>query len=355
MIFQKQELIKPIQKLMPIVSARLNMPILANILITFLESEVQFYATNLEISTVISIPREKNDKFRQVCIHGRNLYDLLRTLDNDEVHIEMDDTIMRISQGKAKFKLPMAQESDFPDIPEFQGTAKLAFKAEDLRRYFDTVDHAVATDETRHILTGIYLSVDDNGNIAFVATDGFRMAVVTSQDPSLTFADVKCVIPKNAVSYIKELLEGEILIEVSKSALRLKSGQMTAYLRLIDGSFPDYKTVVPENGNMVVIRREEFNRALRQAQAIKGDGLIELSMAENKMSITSMADAAEVNIDLEAQYSGKEIAYQFRSKNFTDAIAPLQSDDIHLSLPDNYGAAVIREDSYTSVIMPIRG
>ncbi|OPY03525.1 MAG: DNA polymerase III subunit beta [Syntrophorhabdus sp. PtaB.Bin047] len=354
MNIERQELLKPLQKLMPIVNARLNMPILSNVVITMLEHEIQFMATNLDITAIVSVPHE-NSQFLRLCVPGKSLLDLLRTLDKDEVKVEVDGTVFKISQGKSRFKLPMADIEEYPDIPDIEATTKLSFKAEEFKGYLDAVDHAVATDETRYIMTGLHLSVDEDGNIAVVATDGFRMALVTTRNPSLTLSDVSCVIPRTGVFFVKDLLEGEILIEVGKKMLRLKSGDATVYLRLIEGGFPPYKNVIPDNKNVATVKREDFQRALRQAQAIKGEGLIDLTASEGKLSVASVGEQAEATIEVNAEYASPELTFRFKTKNLLDAMGALREDNMTLALPDAYGAILLAEGSYTAIVMPIRG
>lgn len=354
MNIERQELLKPLQRLMPIVNARLNMPILSNVVVTTLEHEIQFMATNLDITATVTVPHE-NSQFLRLCVPGKNLLDLLRTLDKDEVKVEVDGTILKVSQGRSRFKLPLADIEEYPEIPGIEAVTKLSFRAEDLRGYFDAVDHAVSIDDTRYIMTGLHLAVDEDGNITVVATDGFRMALITTRNPSLALSDVSCVIPRTGVFFVKDLLEGEILIEVGKKMLSLKSGDATVYLRLIEGSFPDYKNVIPNNQNVATVKREDLHRALRQAQAIKGDGLINLTASEGKLSVASVGDQAEAVIEISAEYVSPNLTYQFKTKHLLEAMGALKEDNMTLALPDAYGAIMFKEGSYTAIVMPIRG
>lgn len=352
MILTKQSLLKPLMKITPITERRAIMPILSNVLITFLEHKINLFATDLEISMIVEIPHE-NDTYQKACVHARSLLDIIKSLNVGDINIGIEGNTMKIEQGKSKFKLPLMDAEEFPEPQTFESKTKIVIQSNLLRSMVDKIEYAISIDETRIALTGVYIEVDENGNMAMAGTDGFRFSLIKHHDPSLMFADAKIIIPKKGVQEIVKL-EGEIAVSIGERLIEVQGGDTSLTIRLIEAAYPDYNNVIPEDVIEAVVKREELQKALQQIQTVDKGGTVTMSLHDNICDMRAEGIYGEAETSLPVQYSDVPKELFVNIKYLTESISKLEQENIILGLSQTYGPIKIQEGNYTSIIMPIR-
>jgi hypothetical protein len=110
---------------------------------------------------------------------------------------------------------------------------------------------AVSTEETRYYLNGINLEFTPNG-IVMAATDGHRMIVLRQPygEHAATAAHASVIVPRDLVAKLKVKLrtldETTLTIADDGKLLFEHAGEMFGGARM-DGTFPDYRRVVPQD------------------------------------------------------------------------------------------------------------
>ena len=174
-IIEKALLLTPLTKLVNITERRSIMPILSNILITFSREKIDVYSTDLELSAISHVAHE-GDIEKRIVVHGRKFLEILREMDPDAIDLDIGDNTMTMRQKQAEFVLSLQDPEEFPEVREITGSEEFSLSGATFLEMLDKVGFAISSDETRYVLTGMYI-VGSEGLISVVGTDGFRMAL----------------------------------------------------------------------------------------------------------------------------------------------------------------------------------
>ncbi|MEN6617106.1 MAG: DNA polymerase III subunit beta, partial [Syntrophorhabdus sp.] len=174
-VLDKNRILQPISKVVSITEKRSLMPILANILIDFGKEKTTVYSTDLEVSAITYIDFVAESE-KKVVVHGKKFLEIIKEMDNEDIEFDFEDNIMTIRQKMTEISLSLQDPEEFPETKEISGKEEFIIPGSILLEMIDKVEFAVSVDETRYILTGMYMRGQD-GRVAVVGTDGFRMAL----------------------------------------------------------------------------------------------------------------------------------------------------------------------------------
>ena len=141
---------------------------------------------------------------------------------------------------------------DFPAINSSDLPVSFSITTPDLRNLIDTTKFAVSMEETRYYLNGIYLHFSDTTNLTAVATDGHRLALSQMKPPSGSESMPAIIIPRKAVSELRKLLDDEpqeVEVKLSETRAEFSVGDVRLTTKLIDGTVPEYKRVIPKGND----------------------------------------------------------------------------------------------------------
>jgi DNA polymerase-3 subunit beta len=224
---------------------------------------------------------------------------------------------------------------------------------------------AISTDESRYVLNGIFLSLKEH-KLTMVATDGRRLALVDEEVDVSEKSQGEFIIPAKAVNELNRLLQEKGDVEIrytdNQAAFELKDEKGFSILiitKLIEGSYPNYRQVIPaEAKERVALGREEFMHALRRAEIMTSEkqNSVKLSFSKNSLSITANSpDVGEAQESLAINYKGKDMAIAFNPGYVIDPLNALPNDEIFLELIDELSPGVLKINGpFLYVVMPMR-
>jgi DNA polymerase-3 subunit beta len=130
---------------------------------------------------------------------------------------------------------------------------------------------------------------------------------------------------------------------------------------LVDGRFPDYRRVIPANGDKELISsRESLKQAFSRAAILSNEKFrgVRLTLSENLLQITANnpeREEAEEYIDVDYQSADLEIG--FNVSYVLDVLNTLKSEQVKITFSNSDRSALIESsDSEDSlyVLMPMR-
>lgn len=153
-----------------------SLPILNNILIKTENKNIKLISTNLEIGINCSI-RGKVEEDGEITIPGRILADYISLLPNEKVDITLKNDDVQITCDTYATKIKGMPSSDFPLLPSIkkEESAFCEVAINDLKEAIGQVVFAIATNEARPEISGIYVSAKEN-ILTLAATDSYRLA-----------------------------------------------------------------------------------------------------------------------------------------------------------------------------------
>jgi DNA polymerase-3 subunit beta len=357
-IIDKNTILQPISRVVNITEKRSLMPILSNILIHFKKEGTTVYSTDLEVSAITNIDCSTESE-KKIVVHGRKFLEILKELDSGDIAINIDENIMSIKQKKTEITLSLQDPEEFPEIKEIEVKEEFIIKGKQLIEMIEKVGFAVSVDETRYILTGMFMKGIE-GEMVVVGTDGFRMALYQKKMKEIKgFQGI--TIPKRSISEIEKVIddEDEVKISIDEKHVQFSTNKIRIISRIIEGSFPDYENVLPsDNTNIATVLRDDLLKGLKKVSSIIGRSEpVKVSFEDKSMIIEAESDIGRAKEIIDIQYMGEETNMNFNVRFLLDVVTHVFGETLTISAPKTYGAVLFKgEDGeeYKNIVMPIR-
>lgn len=352
-----------------VVERRNTIPILSNVLLNAEDGMLHLKATDLDLEVFEKVPAAI-EQAGSTTVPAQMLYEIVRKLqDGSEVMLSVDgdNTMMKLSSGRSQFTLQMLPASDFPDITAGDFSHNFHLSTTALKGLIEHTQFAISTEETRYYLNGIYLHTEeDDGELIMraVATDGHRLASAQIPAPTGSEGMPGIIIPRKAVGEIMKLVEdpdASVSVELSDSKIRVSVGEVVLTSKLIDGTFPDYKRVIPSgNDKELSMDRQSFAKAVDRVSTISSDRgrAVKLQLSEGQviLSVTN-PDSGTAEEELAVAYANDSMEIGFNSRYLLDIAAQLSGETTTFMLADSGSPTLIRDTANPGaiyVLMPMR-
>lgn len=370
---QKKEFLKGLERTLTVVERRNTMPSLNHALFELKDNTLQISATDLEIFVSSTVPCKTLTTGR-IAVPARSVFDIVKECsDSGEIHVRSGESNrIEITSGKSNFRLLGLASDSFPHFkasPKGQLTqGKL--KVKEFTQLLHKTEHAVATDEIRYFLTGIYLeTVEEDGKnlIRTVSTDGHRLAMFDVDQKEAGSFQLKkgLIIPRKGVAELRRLLESTLEetfeLTADENLLRVNTGDFHLWIRPIDGEYPDYRRVIPAQLPAVCdVNRKELLTSLRRMALLVSDRskVVTFEFKKDKIVLSTVnPDVGEATDEVSCAYTGSELKTGFNVRFCIDALSNLDGEDVHFKLGEKLQPAVLKSEAnpgYLIVVMPMR-
>ena len=358
----QEKLSKALNNVSRIAVGRVTLPILNNVLIRVNDKKVSLVTTNLDMAIIDYLP-VSNCKDGVITVPAKLLAEFVSNLPRGEIIkiTEKNDKIT-ITAGKYKSTINGSPADDFPELPEIDEKNAVVFKLgiDDFKNGVSQVAIASSNDMTRPALTGIYFNTN-NKTLAIAATDGYRLAekILVKNVQS----EVGVIVPASSLQEVLRSINDEmeeIEMSFNDDLARFRMGEIEIISKLIDGSFPDYRRLIPKDNNIKLeLSREELVRVTKLAalfaKSVNGAIVCEAKKPDS-FSIKSVASELGENdskIETEVVSEGK---INLNSRFLTDALNALEEKNIIFEFANAISPVVLRNkknDNYTHIIMPL--
>ncbi len=352
LVVEREEIKKIMEIVQGITEKRTTMPILNSILLEA-KDMLTIKGTNLEKSIIAKINSDISEK-GSTCIPAKKFYEVIKTIGEENIYLELEENNLKIKAGKSTFKLFTQTPEDFPKIETLDLAQKTSINKHDLLNSIEKVEYAMYEDESRLSLYGIYIHVND-GKLRFVASDGYRLSY---NEVDYSGEPIDVLIPKKVVNDIKKLckdtLSEKIDISIDGSKASFESDNIILITRLNEAKFPDYKNVIPNNNMKAYVDKKALVNTLEKVLTISTN--ITVNLEENLMKFkTTESEIGEAEDEIEVKYDGDNLLIGFNGEYLLEAVEKVDSDIIEISFKNSQSAVIITGDGkYTALVMPIR-
>lgn len=355
------------------VATKTALPVLSNVLLATDEGRLKIAATNLEIGITTWVPAQVEDEGK-ITVDARLLSEFVNTLPNDTVQLSSDRVrfSLAVQCGRDKAAINGIDADDFPVIPTVTGEAFTAVvDPQLLREMIGQVEFAAAADDSRPVLAGVLTRFEDSA-LTLAAADGFRLAVREAEMPNAIESKFDVIVPARAYRELARIIGDStepltLAITPNQSQLLVRVGETEFLSRLIEGTFPDFRQIIPrEFGTTVEVGRDAFVNAVRRSSyfardnndvvrvTVKpGDG--ELDPGTIEISATA-AERGNSQSYVDSAVSGPELQIAFNARYLADVLGVIRQGQVLLGMNGGNQAGVVRAagaDDYTHVIMPM--
>jgi DNA polymerase III subunit beta len=342
------------------VSTRTAVLVLGGIQLRAEGGQLHLAATDMEVSLRAAADAQVAGE-GVVVVPGRLLLDIARSLPEGDVTIEHkpEEAIVAVSSGSASYRLHTYSSEDFPRLPEVDEGTLHAIDREALVETIARVGRSASRDESRPVLTGILVRFEP-GKIVMAATDSYRLAVKeTSVEGSLP--ELEAIIPARALQELTRIAGGaqEVQLGMQENHVVFAADGTWLTTRRIDGQFPNYRQLLPEQfEHEVVLPREEALDVVRRVSLMaQRNSPLRLRFADGELTVSAITqDVGEARESLPAPYNGDAMEIGFNAEFLRDGLESVESDSITFKLISPLRPAVLEGegDDYVYLIMPIR-
>ncbi len=355
----KEELLKVVQTVQSAINSKSTLPILSNILIETNETGTILTATDFDIG-IISTSPIKAQVPGAITVPAKKFLDIIKELPESEV-ISVSvkkNNLIHIECGKSTFKMMGLPKEEFPQPPEFKNKEFVVISQKKLKKMIHMTEFAVSNDEVRYVLNGTLFTIKPT-YIRLVATDGRCLTMIEEKVELPKTLERKFIVPEKAISEVNRILgeEGDVKIFYSDNQVLFDTGQTKLVSRLIEGEFPNYEKVIPEEAkSKIIINKGAFLSALKRIALFTTPEsmVVKIEVSKDKMIISkSSPSLGEAKEEIDVEYKGKELAIGFNPGYIIDLLKNTDQEVIGFELVDPNKPGVVRVGSeYVYVVMP---
>ena len=360
------ELSRALYRVQGVADKKSTMPILAHVLLDATETGLKVSATDLDVG-LTGTYEAQIVKPGAVAIHARQLYEIVKSLTNDDIQLERQDNHwVELKSGTSRFRPVWMAADQFPALPSQQPNTKtFAIPSAVLGSMIERTIFCVSTDDNRHNLSGIYCESPAPKTLRMVATDGHRLAMCERTFDVEIPITSGVIVPRKGFQELRRVLaddkDAEVQLGFSQSNGILKTGSVELSTRLVEGSFPDYKAVVPKQGSKIAkIHRGALAEALKRVSLLssgRANG-VRLTFNDKRLDLKAEdPEFGEANETIDIDYMGGELTIGFNARYILDVLALIPNDGVMFELSDDLSPGVVKpiEDAgFLAVVMPMR-
>ncbi|MFO7653200.1 MAG: DNA polymerase III subunit beta [Candidatus Krumholzibacteriia bacterium] len=404
---QQEDLQRALEVVASVVPNKTTLPILTAILFEVENEELRLSVTNLDISAVTTTDAAKVAREGKAAIPAQKLLGFVRNLAPGPVTLEEKDGRVKLRAGKASLEEASMNADEFPALPALAAKKALTMPVGVLTTMVNQTAYAVSRDETRPALMGILWEVRPEG-LTLVATDAHRLALSTRSLDWSVDKPRDLIVATDALKQLPRLVGGlavgkldrsrgekadsssadqgaldadaddgldaaaaaaspaEVEIFMGDNQLSFRVGPSVLHARLLEGPFPEYRAVLPQNNDKkLIVERELMQSAVRRV-AITADRItsqIKMGVESGRMELQSRGtDGARAEDELDVSYDGEALEIGFNYAYLQDILKNMRTQQVQVSLRDPQSAAVfepVDENGETSgellcLLMPLR-
>jgi DNA polymerase III subunit beta len=360
---KRDELRSRLSMIQNIVEKNFTMPLLSHFLLNAKKDSSAITATDLNVSMRGPLDAAV-DEAGDLCIPARKLLEIVKEAEDDITMQSAESGWLSVFSGNSTFRLACLPSEDFPAWKNIDGESSLTFKNEELAEMIEKTIFSSAESDSRYTLNGLLFHMKpDKKLITVVATDGHRMALINKGFDISEGDERMVIVPRKAASELRKFLAGEgtVSCTIGNQHILFTVGGMDFMARLVEGTYPNYESVIPNNNDKVVhLETDPFTKAIKKASIMskENSNTVLLKVEPKTMTVSSsnpgLGEARDV-VDIE--YSDDPITIGFNSRYLIDAVSAFKKDKVTLSFANEVSPVILTNNGsqdHICILMPMK-
>ena len=277
-----------------------------------------------------------------IVLPARFFNEVIKKLPDKQATIEVFNGLqVRITSGTAEFTINGQDANNYPHLPEVESENTVELASDMLREVIDQTRIAVSKQESRPILTGIHVTLN-NGILTAVATDSHRLAQRKVELPETADRDFDIVLPGASMTELAKMIADEkdgVKMQITETQALFIFGNTHFYSRLLEGNYPETSRLIPESSDTrLEITASDLLASIERASLLSHESrnnVVKLSVnPENKIATVSgtSADVGNVEEEINAdQIVGNPLEISFNPDYMRDALKSFGQTKILIS------------------------
>ncbi len=344
-------------------------PVLSNILIVASSDNfITFAATDLDINimskTIASVQTPG-----KITLPAKKLSEIVSRLSNKPVvfSLNSETNIVTISCGNSKFELIGISADEFPVALNEEELKDKESVEIDLNPFIKSIKYtafSAANYENRNIISGVFCSIS-NENIEMAATDGNRLTRIVEKITNEKETSISCVIPSKTLQEFLRIAsfinDEKISLIIERTKIIFKTNSMIMTSRLLEGEYPPYKQLIPQNCEKnALVKREDMISALERVAVMVNErtNIVRFLFKDNNLFLKADTPDAGLGEDsISIEYTDDELTIAFNYRYVLDSLKIMESENVKIGLGGSLSATLFKpvsDDDYLCLIMPIQ-
>ena len=333
-----------------VINSKNSLPILADFLFDIQDNVLYLTASDSENVINTQMELTESDANGRFAINNHDLLEAIKGFSEQPItfDVNLQDNIAKISYQHGLFALPVENADEYPQSqPITEGINTIAMPSNVLADNINRSLFATAQDELRPVMNGIYFDLTPE-HLAVVASDGHKLVrnkvfTVQSEQPA------SFILPKKPAGLLKNLLQkdgGDVEIKFNERNAEINYGDGRLSCRLIEGRYPNYNSVIPQNNtNTLTVDRLALLAALRRVQPFANDSsnLIRFHVEGSTLQL----DAEDFDFSKTAtermicDYNGQPMSIGFKGSAFIEILTNFDCEEVIIQLADPSRAGLV--------------
>ena len=360
---KRTDLASAISSVQRAVSTKSTIPALQGILLTAGSDNLELvgYDCDMGIRTTIHAQVEQPGA---ACLAAKLLGEIVRKLDGEEVHIDVDAKHMAtVKCGRSKFSLVGVDPKEYPDIPKVEEKSSISIENQTLKNMIRQTVFAVADDNAKPIHTGALYEVNGT-TMRMVGCDGYRLAI-REENIGGEHSETTFVVPKKSLQEILKLLPDDnkqCKMSIDSRRITFSVGSYTVFSMLLEGEFLDYRAAVPKQSSTeIVVKTADLIASVERVSLMITDRLkspIRCQFGDDgNIDLSSYTPIGHAADQLPAEIQGETVEIGFNNRYLLDALQNSETDVVRLALKGSLYPMTIRPkdgNSFLFIVLPVR-
>ena len=333
-----------------VINSKNSLPILADFLFDIQDNVLYLTASDSENVINTQMELTESDANGRFAINNPDLLEAIKGFSEQPItfDVNLQDNIAKISYQNGLFSLPVENADEYPQSqPITEGINTIVMPSNVLAENINRSLFATAQDELRPVMNGIYFDLTPE-HLAVVASDGHKLVrnkvfTVQSEQPA------SFILPKKPAGLLKNLLQkdgGDVEIKFNERNAEINYGDGRLSCRLIEGRYPNYNSVIPQNNtNTLTVDRLALLAALRRVQPFANDSsnLIRFHVEGSTLQL----DAEDFDFSKTAtermicDYNGQPMSIGFKGSAFIEILTNFDCEEVIIQLADPSRAGLV--------------
>lgn len=360
---QRESLLQPLQSVCSVVEQRPSQPILSSILLSILDETLSLTGTDLEIEIIAHTHIKATEQGKNT-LPARKFMDICKTLPEGSIlDLEIKEGKAMIRSGRSRYVLATLNASDFPNLDPMSSSLELTLPQRQLKYLIQKTQFAMAHQDVRYYLNGLLLELTPQ-SIRAVATDGHRLAMSELHIETKVDENKQVIVPRKGVLELARLLHNNdepVHLQLDQNHIKASLQDLSFTSKLIDGKFPDYTRVLPQETTIELNGdRESLCQAFSRASVLCNEKYrgMRLHMSNGLLRATVQNPEQEkAEEEVEIDYQGEEFEIGFNITYFLDVLNAIDTERVAIKMFDANSSCLvqgIKDNASQYVIMPMR-
>lgn len=344
-VVSSTSLLSHLQAIGRVISSKNTMPILDCIVFDVKDGKIKITASDLETTLTSEILPDSISEEGRVAIPAKIILEIVKKFPEQPLafEINLNTFAIRIISDNGEYSLVGFDADEFPntEIQSEGQSVKFATTCSLLLDGINKTFFATASDELRPVMNCIFVEVGPS-NLNFVASDAHKLVRYKRFDASTDVEEESFILPKKPASLLKNILpkkEDVLTVEYTNKRAIFNFGTYTLSCKLVEGKFPNYNSVIPQNNpNKVIIDRESILGTLGRVAVVSNpaSSLVKLELGQNKLVVSAqdVDFSTSGHETLACQYEGPEFSIGFKAPYVQEIISNIDASNIVIELSD---------------------